>query len=72
MSNFVQNIPWLVIIMLCLTLGLAPFTPQPHLVEKVTLLYQGELRAPIDIFDLIFHGSPFVLLLLKTLFYFKQ
>lgn len=72
MSNFIQKIPWLVIIVLCLTLGLAPFTPQPHLVEKISLLLQGELHTTIDIFDLIFHGIPFVLLTLKALFLFKQ
>jgi hypothetical protein len=48
-----------------LTLGLAPFVPEPHLVEKLRMLAAGELSKPIDIFDLVMHAAPWVLLLLK-------
>lgn len=48
-----------------LTLGLAPFVPEPHLLEKLRMLVAGELARPIDIFDLVMHGAPWVLLLLK-------
>jgi hypothetical protein len=48
-----------------LTLGLAPFVPEPHLLEKLRMLAAGELARPIDIFDLVMHGAPWVLLLLK-------
>ena len=47
------------------TLGLAPFVPEPHIAEKIRWLLQGELRRPIDIFDLLFHGIPWLLLALK-------
>lgn len=57
--------PLLVII--ALLLGLAPFSPQPHLVEKVQMLLSGELSRPIDIFDLLFHSLPLLLLALKLL-----
>lgn len=57
--------PLLVII--ALLLGLAPFSPQPHLVEKVQMLLSGELSRPIDIFDLFFHSLPLLLLALKLL-----
>lgn len=50
------------LIPLALLLGLAPFYPQPHLVEKLGMLAAGTLRRPIDIFDLIWHGWPLVLL----------
>jgi len=46
-------------------LGLAPFTPEPHLLEKLKMLIAGELVRPIDIFDLVLHGAPWVLLVLK-------
>ncbi|MBU2647782.1 RND transporter [bacterium] len=48
-----------------LALGLAPFFPEPHLVEKVTLLMNGALSRPIDIFDLFLHSFPLVLLGIK-------
>ncbi len=54
-----------VLIALCLTLGLAPFLPQPHLVQKLRMLFSGTLTRPIDIFDLLLHATPWVLLLVK-------
>jgi hypothetical protein len=51
-----------VLIVLCLTLGLAPFVPQPHLVEKLRMLFAGTLTRPIDVFDLLLHAAPWVLL----------
>ncbi|SDI03976.1 RND transporter [Lutimaribacter saemankumensis] len=60
-----DNISWLAVIVLCVLLGGAPFTPEPHLVEKLRMLMQGTLVRPIDIFDLVMHGAPFLLLLAK-------
>lgn len=51
---------WLVLI--CATLGLAPFTPEPHLWEKIQMLAAGELRLPLDWFDLLLHSAPWLLL----------
>jgi len=46
-----------------LTLGLAPFTPEAHIVGKVKWLFGGAAgMQPMDWFDLILHGSPWVLL----------
>lgn len=50
------------VLLFCVTLGLAPFAPVPHLWEKLTLLAAGELRLPIDWFDLFFHAAPWLLL----------
>ena len=47
------------------TLGLAPFTP-PHVVEKLRMLIAGRLVKPIDIFDLLMHGTPWLLLAAKA------
>jgi len=60
-------LPWSVVIILCLTLGLAPFYP-PHLFEKIMMLVKGQLKKPIDWFDLILHGSPWILLIFKAIF----
>jgi len=48
-----------------LTLGLAPFVPEPHLWEKLKMLADGTLSRPIDIFDLVLHGAPWALLGVK-------
>ena len=47
------------------TLGLAPFVPEPHLWEKLKMLAAGTLSRPIDIFDLVYHAAPWLLLALK-------
>jgi hypothetical protein len=52
--------------MLCVLIGAAPFVPRPHLIEKLSMLSQGQLTAPLDIFDLFFHSWPFALLLAKV------
>jgi len=49
-----------------LMLGLAPFVPEPHLVEKVRWLFTGHPFRPIDIFDLFLHGAFPALLLVKA------
>lgn len=59
--------PWSLLIIACLTLGLAPFNP-PHIWEKLQLLARGRLVRPIDWFDLILHGTPWLLLVLKGFF----
>ena len=43
-------------------MALAPFVPEPHLVEKLRMLSQGTLSRPLDIFDLLMHATPVVLL----------
>jgi hypothetical protein len=46
-------------------LGLAPFSPEPHLIEKLRMLSQGILSRPIDIFDLFLHGTLISLVIVK-------
>lgn len=69
--DFVSKMPWGVIIVLCLTLGLAPFNP-PHILEKLQMLFKGELVKPLDWFDLLFHGAPWLLLILKSVLSLKR
>jgi hypothetical protein len=49
-----------------LLLGLAPFVPEPHLVEKIRWLFTGHAFKPIDVFDLFLHGTFPALLLVKA------
>jgi hypothetical protein len=68
MNKFIASIDrtpvWLFVVLVA-TLGLAPWVPEPHVAEKIRWLLQGELTRPLDIFDLLFHGLPWVLLGLK-------
>ncbi len=52
--------------MAALLLGLAPFGRQPHLIEKLGMLFAGDLVRPIDIFDLVLHASPLLLLAVRA------
>ncbi|WP_028468734.1 hypothetical protein [Neptunomonas japonica] len=68
MTSLIRRLPWIVLILGSLTLGLAPFLPQPHLFEKVHMLINGELSRGIDFFDLFLHGLfPFLLILKAVL-----
>lgn len=51
-----------ILVPLALFFGLAPFVPQPHLVEKLGMLADGTLHRLLDIFDLFWHSWPLVLL----------
>lgn len=62
-----DQIPIGLLILVALTLGLAPFVPEPHIWEKLKMLMSGTLTQPIDIFDLLMHAAPFVLLAAKLL-----
>lgn len=64
MRDWLDRTPWALVILACLTLGLAPFAP-PHVWEKLDLLLQGRLTRPLDWLDLLLHGAPWVLLILK-------
>ena len=65
--GWLDDISILYLVVVCLTLGLAPFVPEPHIWEKLKMLAAGELSRPIDIFDLIMHGVPWMLLILKLI-----
>ncbi len=60
-----NKIPLSLLIVLCLTLGLAPFKPEPHVWQKLSMLMSGELTRTMDIFDLVMHGMPWLLLITK-------
>jgi hypothetical protein len=62
---WLDSIPLWLIVVVATWLALAPFVPEPHLTEKLRMLAAGTLRRPIDIFDLLFHLAPIVVLVLK-------
>jgi hypothetical protein len=63
--NWFDRQPLIIFVIAALTLGLAPFVPEPHLWEKLRMLMAGTLTRPLDIFDLLLHATPWALLLLK-------
>lgn len=68
---------WKWILVACLTLGLAPFTPEPHIWGKLRWLWGGANGMQLmDWFDLFFHGLPWLLLLrllvVRGMFFLKQ
>lgn len=51
------------LLMLCLTLGLAPFFPEPHILGKIRWVMGGAHGMQLmDWFDLLLHGTPWVLM----------
>jgi len=65
MGEFLDGLPLGVLVLAALTLGLAPFLPEPHLWEKLKMLAAGTLTRPLDIFDLCLHAAPWLLLFAK-------
>ena len=51
---------WGLPVIACATIGLAPFVPEPHVVEKLRWLATGQPFRPIDLFDLLMHGAPWL------------
>jgi len=67
MLNLLDKIPYSVLIILTVMMLLAPVKPMPYVVEKIIILKNGMLHRPIDIFDLFFHLTPLILLILKII-----
>jgi hypothetical protein len=64
MKNIIND--WKFIIVACLTLGLAPFFPEPHIWGKIKWIMGGAVgMQPMDWFDVVLHGFPWVLLIRK-------
>ncbi len=56
-----------------LTLGLAPFTPEPHVWGKLRWVFGGAVgMTPMDWFDLFFHGFPFIFLIISLILKLKE
>jgi len=69
MFKLIDKIPLLPLAVVAVFMALAPFSPEPHLVEKIRLLSNGELSKGIDIFDLFWHSLFLVLLVLRLVSY---
>ena len=65
MRHALSTLPLSLTLIMCATLGLAPFVPEPHIWQKLKMLAAGTLSRPVDIFDMLFHGLPWILLIAK-------
>lgn len=55
---------WKFVALATMILGLAPFVPEPHLFGKIRWVAGGAIgMQPLDWFDLVWHGLPWLLLL---------
>lgn len=55
---------WKLVLFACLTLGLAPFSPEPHIWGKLKWVLGGaDGMQLLDWLDLLMHGVPWLLLL---------
>lgn len=53
------------ILLACLTLGLAPFVPEPHIWSKIRWIAGGAVgMGAMDWFDVLLHGTPWILLVI--------
>lgn len=68
-GKLIDAIPLQMLVVMTIFLGLAPYLPfmaePPHLYGKLVMLVNGELFKPIDIFDLLLHGIPVLLLAIR-------
>ena len=65
--KWLDKLPLTVILAVAVFFALAPFVPEPHLWQKLKMLFAGTLTRPIDIFDLFLHATPLLLLVLKLM-----
>lgn len=67
MLNWIDKLPVKALIVVAVFFALVPFQPQPHLFEKLGMLFEGTLTRPIDIFDLFMHSLPIMLLAIRLI-----
>jgi len=63
--QFIDKIPFSFLLIITVFMLGAPFVPEPHLVEKMRMLFDGTLTKPLDIFDVFWHLLPATLLVVK-------
>jgi len=63
--KWLDKIGYTPLVIVAILLGMAPLDPEPHLWQKLKMLMDGTLVKPLDMFDLFFHGTAPLLLILK-------
>ncbi len=65
MKDFIKGLPYPILIIMSIFMALMPFQPEPHLVQKFDMLMSGSLTKPLDMFDVVWHLLPVILLVTK-------
>lgn len=66
MKKFIDNTG--LFVLLALTLGLAPFFPEPHVWGKIRWVAGGAVgMRMMDWMDLVMHGAPWALLIISLI-----
>ena len=65
--KWIDKLPVLPLAIISILLFAAPFVPEPHVFEKLKMLMSGELTRLVDIFDLLMHTTPMIILLLRLI-----
>lgn len=61
------------ILIACLTLGLAPFTPEPHIWMDLKWVWNGAVGMKfMNWFDLLLHGTPWVWLGVHLIIWYRK
>ena len=63
--KWLDSLPLAPLAAIAILMAILPFNATPHLFEKLTMLVDGTLQRPLDIFDLFMHGTPAVLLIVR-------
>jgi hypothetical protein len=66
MLKWIDKLPVKALFVVAVFFAIVPL-PEPHLFEKLGMLFEGTLTRPIDIFDLFMHGLPAVLLAIRLI-----
>ena len=63
--NWLDKIPFVPLVIAAIFMAVLPFGATQHLAEKLAMLVDGTLQRPIDIFDLLMHGTASALLIIR-------
>ena len=63
--RWIDRMPMWWLVAVAVYLAGAPFVPEPHLVEKWRMLFEGTLSRPLDVFDFFLHTVPLGLLAIR-------
>ena len=71
-KQWVMGLPYGLLFVMAGFMALAPFQPEPHLVQKFNWLISGVPFKAIDVFDVVWHLLPMILIGVKWLLMNKE
>ncbi len=67
MFKIIDEIPLPMLVIIAILMAIMPITGGSHLLQKSQMLMDGTLSKPLDILDLLMHGTPAFLLIIRLL-----